>query len=400
MMIGFGCTDSASPPMSLAIELQVSLQILAAPGVVPGAMAYPRIDHTATALPTGLVLVAGGAGSRSAAGEASAELYDPATGVFAPTGAMASARHGHTATPLANGDVLMTGGIGWANSALASTEIYDASTGMFAATGSLGTARAGHSATTLANGRVLLVGGFDVSDNPLASAEIYDPTSGKFAATGSLGTARWGHAAALLGDGRVLIAGGTEYYGAANRVHLATAEIFDPASGQFTPTGAMAEARLALTATAVTGGLVLVTGGLGSNAAPLSSAELYDPATGRFAPTGSMAAARGGHTATLRADGSVLVVGGDSLYRSDPYICNGRIGCGELVLWPTERVEVFSPATGTFATSRPLSLQRAFHTATLLPSGAVLVTGGAVVAYGGYHQAFRHFITITAESAL
>src|SRR5512140_26592 len=134
---------------------------------------------------------------------------------------------------------------------------------------------------------------------------------GLFTATGSMHAARGHHTATLLPDGRVLIAGGYDE----PTTCLAGAELYDPATGSFTVTGSLANARASHTATLLPSGKVLVTGGIsfGPAGGPpyLASAELYDPATGTFAPTGAMATPRSGHTATLLQDGRVLIVGGD-----------------------------------------------------------------------------------------
>ena len=76
-------------------------------------------------------------------------------------------------------------------------------------TGSLNTARFHHTATLLPDGRVLVVGG-ESGHDPLASAELYDPATGTWSDTGSLRTARDSHTATLLPNGMVLVAGGRE----------------------------------------------------------------------------------------------------------------------------------------------------------------------------------------------
>jgi WD40 repeat protein len=175
--------------------------------------------HTATVLPDGRVLVAGGAGVEGCGLgcprqlKATAELYDPKIGVFSRTGSMSTARWNRTATLLPNGRVLIAGGdnLGGgsdADNAISDAEVYDPTSGTFVATGSMVAARTGHTATLLPNGRVLIVGGSD-GNHALTTAELYDPAAGTFSAAGSMSNARYGATATLLADGRVLISGGS-----------------------------------------------------------------------------------------------------------------------------------------------------------------------------------------------
>jgi prolyl-tRNA editing enzyme YbaK/EbsC (Cys-tRNA(Pro) deacylase) len=276
-----------------------------------GSMTTSRDFTTATLLADGRVLIAGGFdGSKNLA---SAELYDPATGKFGPTGSMAQARDSHTATLLLNGLVLIAGGGDKLD--LASAEIYDPKTGKFSPTGSMSQARYLHTATLLQNGLVLIAGGDDDSGASLvtlASAELYDPATGKFSPTGSMKSVREYHTATLLSDGRVLIAGGFVVHPGSGDATLASAEVYDPATGKFSATGSMKSVRRQYTAALLSDGRVLVAGGEDNSETALASAELYDPATGKFSPTGSLAQARFYHAATRLLDGRVLIVGGEA----------------------------------------------------------------------------------------
>src|SRR5436190_1890257 len=128
------------------------------------------------------------------------------SGTWTYTGSLNTVRRSHTATLLPNGMVLVAGGFA-PNSVLASAELYDPASGTWTATGRLNTARAEHTATLLPNGMVLVAGGEHRGGKVCASAELYDPASGTWTPTGSLNTARREHTATLLPNGMVVLAG-------------------------------------------------------------------------------------------------------------------------------------------------------------------------------------------------
>jgi hypothetical protein len=138
-----------------------------------------------------------------------------------------------------------------------------------------------------------------------AIAQAQSP--GTFTRTGDMTTARAQHTATMLTTGKVLMTGGTQSGGFSS---LSSAEIYDPKSGTFTRTGNMATGRRMHTATRLPDGRVLVVGGYEAAGVALKSAELYDPSRGTFTAAGNMVTARGGHSAILLASSKVLIVGG------------------------------------------------------------------------------------------
>ncbi|HEV2222203.1 MAG TPA: kelch repeat-containing protein [Candidatus Acidoferrales bacterium] len=283
-----------------------------------GSLNTARDGQTATLLNNGMVLIVGGSGSTRGNSElSSAELYNPATGIFTVTGNLNTARSGHTATLLSNGMVLIAGGIGSGPVTLASAELYNPATGIFTVTGNLSTGRYDHTATPLNNGTVLVAGGFNSVSNPLSSAELYNTATGTFAATGSMRTARSIHTATLLNSGMVLMAGGSGTAG-----QLSSAELYNPTTGTFTATGNLNTARYEHTASLLNNGMVLIAGGSNSASPPLTSAELYNPTNGTFSVTGNLNAGRYSQSAVLLPNGNVLVAGGSDIYRANPMGCS------------------------------------------------------------------------------
>jgi N-acetylneuraminic acid mutarotase len=340
----------------------------AASWIAVGNLIVPRAAHTATLLPDGRVLIAGGRSisHTDVVSVDSAELYDPATRLWTITGSLTQPRSGHTATLLPNGKVLVVGGQLGTESA-ATAELYDPSTGNWTRTGDLNTPRTAFTATLLASGKVLVAGGVDNSDEALASAELYDSSTGTWSLTGDLITARFWHTATPLEDGTILVAGGSvdDFY----QWMTVEAELYDPIAGTWSRAARLYWFRALHTATRLQDGRVLVAGGYRfelMDPSSLAEAVLFDPASAAWATVANLNESREGHTATLLPDGEILVVGG-----FDWSI--GRDAMG---------TELYEPATATWADAGSLSIGRIGHTATLLRDGSVLVAGGESGGFG------------------
>lgn len=284
---------------------------------------------------------------------------------FVPVGSLNQVRMGHTATLLANGQVLIAGGYGgYPNSGnddvLSSVEIYDPASKTFSFTGGLATARELHTATTLQNGKVLIVGGATPIGGgytqETASAEIYDPSTGLFAPTGSLTTPRYGHTATLLPNGRVLVAGG---YQNETQNSVQTVELYDPTTGTFTTTGSLSVPRGGAPATLLNDGTVLIAGGVNSFSLWASS-DLYNPSTGLFSAGASLPIPQYNHSATLLNAGTVLLAGGTTTWMGPPWT----------------NAMIYNPPTSSFIPVASLALARQSQTATILNDGTVLLVGG------------------------
>ena len=333
-----------------------------------GEMVHPRYGHSATLLPDGRVLIAGGdIGGGIMQQNVPAEIFDPGTGTFRAIEPLQHHRLYHRATLLADGRVLLTGGLG--DGVIMQAEVFDPATETFAGVGDMKQGRVDHSATLLDDGRVLIAGGSGVdargiiSDTALSSAELFDPATDAFSDGGSLTNDRSQHAATLLTDGRVLIVGGYNRDGSPR-----ASELFDPGTGRFVRGADTLDPLGNVTAAVLRDGHVFV---LGEGGPP----ELFDPSTsGLASPTpgprnaglaGSVTAIDGpavqryAHTATLLPDGRVLVIGGD--VDDETHL---------------DSAELYDPQTGRWSATGSLNQPRARHMATLLDDGRVLVAGG------------------------
>ncbi|WP_437954919.1 thrombospondin type 3 repeat-containing protein [Sorangium sp. So ce119] len=365
-------------------------------------MSVARANHTATRLLDGRVLVAGGqrddGGSFLTGPHPLAELYDPATDLWTPAASMGTPRSRHTATLLADGRVLVLGGVKrrTQSDVLASAEVYEPGANAWTPVAPMADRRVGHTATLLADGRVLVAGGQynRYGDPPLATCEIYDPATGTWSPASSMANPRGGHAAVLLADGKVLVAGG------------GSAEVYDVASDTWSPTAPMVDGRYAREATRLLDGKVLVTGDMDSmgwlGTGGGERAEVYDPATGTWTaapglpvppPPGSHASGGiHGHRAALLPNGHVLVTGGHEWMAADCLDIHHMECVGEdHVVF--HGAQTYDPATGGW-TWGAMDWARAYHTVTPLLDGRVLLAGG----YDSKHEEFYGGLAATATA--
>lgn len=291
------------------------------------------------------------------------------------TGALQVARRNHTATLLQDGRVLVVGGELEDNSMIDAVEIFDPTTATWSVLGPLPASRSNHTATLLQNGSVLVVGGGKSSligvpspDEVMNTCLLFDPKTGNFSVTAPLAIPRSGHRAALLDDGKVLVVGGgaNTAFGPCGSVPnctvanaLASAEIYDPATGQWTSTAPMAQARLSFTLTRLTSGELLAVGGA-SGIESLKTAEIFHPDKGLWMSALPLETQdRLFHSAALLGSGHVLVAGGKKSNTS-----------------PLATAEIFDPATSGWTQTAKLSEVRTAAAMLGLPTGRVIMVGG------------------------
>ena len=294
--------------------------------------------------------------------------HHAAEGTWRRSGALGTPRFVHTTTLLNDGRVLVTGGRSSVGGpAIASAELYNPATGTWTPAGALGTARFGHSATVLANGKVLVAGGFTLGSTAnaqpvLDTAELFDPATGTFTATGAMVTRRSLHPATRLPDGRVLVAGGRTCASPPPTACDSTsttsaAEIYDPVTGTWSATGSLNHDRHTTSMVVLRTGKVLVVAGFPSAGSTGITSELYDPAAGTWALSGNLNIARARPSVTILPDGNVLATSG--------------FGGGA-----PNSAELYDVTAGTWSLAGILTTSRFNAVATLLPNGKVLIMGG------------------------
>jgi N-acetylneuraminic acid mutarotase len=282
-------------------------------------------------------------------------------------------------------------------------------------TASMPQSRYGHRATLLDNSTVLVSGGrcYESGDGwiYLKQCALYNPVTHGWSSVDSLEVARSHHCAVLLSDGRLLVCGGNTYDEGSYRA-CASCEIYNPLSGTWFAASDMKKARTGHTATLLQNGRVLVTGGYNDDDGYLSECEVYDPDTDLWIYGGWLNQPRSSHGAAALDDGSVLIIGGYfedeyeweilksceiydpdfgtctlleqelNAWRSGPVVttlADGRIavfggyaGSGYL----NQSCEIFDPQSRGWTLHDDTIRNRSGFSATLLPSGEVLIAGG------------------------
>ncbi|ABJ77127.1 Kelch repeat-containing protein [Leptospira borgpetersenii] len=281
-----------------------------------------------------------------------------------------------TFTGLGNGIAVASGGVNsWNGNVVTKvTRFYNIANGAIWAGPDLNIAKEEAAAVPISASRVLITGGFDFTSNELNVAEIidtaanpvFDPNTGQIINdprhlnTNPMNTARAVHTLTALADGRVLAVGGTFISGVD-----AKAEIYNPATGQWTETGPPLSGRIYHMATLLNDGRVMIVGGMDSNVAGISATLIYNPQTNQWVNGPILNEGRGSHTATLLQDGRLLVAGGDAN--------NGWFAGATWVNRNT--LEIYDPNTNQW-TVFTMPGRRTEH-------GAFLEVGGSVVMVGG-----------------
>ena len=311
-----------------------------------------RAAHTATLLPGGKVLIAGGfrksSNTYSQLYTNTAELYDPVSRNFSLTSSMQIPRCGQEATLLPGGDVLITGGNN-DTPQLASAELYSGRTATWTRLPDMLAGREGHRAVLLTNGKVLIVGG---SGNPDLYAELYDPATRTFEKAGAAPIPLSGSTVVQLRDGRIFISGGWLQ----DKQPVQYSMLYDPATNRFTRGPDLDIVKYKAGAALLPDGKVLIIGGSNNRdwKGKYNSTEVFDPRTNTFTRGPGL------HFSRFKLKNAVVT------------LLNGAI----VVAGGNNHIEILAPADTAFRVAATLDQPYYFSTATLLSSGRILLTGG------------------------
>ncbi|MCA1684305.1 MAG: hypothetical protein LC708_04170, partial [Actinobacteria bacterium] len=335
-----------------------------------GSMREPRWSHTATLLPNGKVLVAGGFGTFGPGNAqpvlTSAEVYDPAAGTWTSTPPMQTRRALHSAILLGNGKVLVAGGRTCDSPPPAAcdfnfrtntAELYDPATNTWSPTDDMVAPRHTTWAVMLENGRVLIPAGFSDPDphNSDNTADVYNPATGTWSLAGNLNSRRARQGAMVLHDGRVLTGPGSQHFVFGPPVVAIVntrGEVYDPAANTWTLTGLAVEpGRYNFWFTTLPNGKALVAGGNTRTGVPTTSSEVYDPATNTWASAGNMTRVHGATSALANSRQAVVLSASPTTFVFDPRVCGTN--CGKVLVVGDNLTD----GTADLYTPAPVSLQ-------------------------------------------
>ncbi len=298
-------------------------------------MGNERVMHAAVVLADGRILVVGGEGIP--------EIYDPARRRWTQTGPINGAFYFAAGALLEDGRVLV---VGSTPGDPVNTELYDPLSDSWQVTGQMGRHRTFHSLTNLPDGRVMVAGGhfWDQQGNlqDVLEAEVFDPETETWRDVGTLTTAALLPGLTVLEDGRVLVTGNQ------------SVQIFDPVSAMWTRTADLTFVREYHVAVALGDGRVLVAGGFISLAA-----EIFDPVTETWSLTSPMTGFMLAPAVWLDSVGRIFLMGGFDRYSN-----------------VIDTAEMYDPVSGTWTPVASMSLPRLAHSASRLPDGTLLITGG------------------------
>jgi hypothetical protein len=318
------------------------------------AMSSARQEFTMITLGNGKTLAAGG--WNGSAYTATAELYDPATGLWTATGTMNGIRGGESeAVLLQDGRVLLVGGSGTGGGV--NVEIYDPVAGTWSVTGSMNVSRRQFSINVLNDGRVLVAG----NSACVTSAEIYNPATGTWTLTGSMVNGRRYNVGALLTNGNVISVNGRIFDCTAGVTISKTTELYNVAAGTWSSTGQTVIERQKHRIVTLLNGTPMVVGGGQNNLDTTPIAELYDVNTGTWTATGSMTAKKADFEMKVLPSGKVIMAGGTTLGSSTNQ---------------TNTSEIYDPVAGTWSSAGTFTTVRYFHRSAVLADGSFMIGGG------------------------
>ncbi len=312
-------------------------------------------------------------------GSDSVEIGDALATHWERTSSLKSKREAPFLVALDDGRALLTGGEtgeGDGNVAYSSTYVFDATDRSWTKSGLMNTARSGPAGALLSDGRVLVVGGIyndgAADHRVLDSSEIWDPATGSWTKTGRLAQARFDASAVTLADGRVLVVGGMEMI----ETEIGP-EVYDPASGRWSAAGTLTAPQRGFVLVPLADGGALVAGGFDDSAEGvgqqrLKSVERFDPVSNSWSTADDLPYTTAGASGVQLADGRVLVAGGSA---REPEVINDATG--DYISGLATEAALFDPRTGRWTPTAPMPSRRAGASAVLLADGSALLVGGS-----------------------